>query len=323
MADFNAPESHNNLTPDEQEYLHRVKDLYFNKIKDIMGYELIDHALIFPETESLPELLGQLTELKKCIMSFRPLSPEHLQNLTEVFDIEYTYESNRIEGNTLSLRETSFVINEGLTIRDKSLREHLEAINHQEAINYIREVIADDAPFDERSLKNIHALILHGIDRMSAGSYRSVPVGISGTDIVFPQPFRLQNLMEEFFRFYEENKESMHPAELAAEMHERLVNIHPFIDGNGRTSRLIMNLFLLKAGFPLTIISSDEKNRNIYFDALNQARDESNPEAFKIFIAQNVKKWCFRYLDMLAPSIGEENKNKGYYYFKKIGLYLK
>ena len=278
----------------------------------------LDLLKIWPETDNLPELYDQLTELKACLDSFRPFDTAQTKNLQEVFDTEYTYASNRIEGNTLTLRETSFVINEGLTIRDKSMKDHLEAINHKEAIEFVRELVTKQELLDERNIKLIHALILHAIDRENAGRYRDVAVGISGTDIVFPEPFVVPNLMKDLMHFYEENKEKLHPVQLAAQMHSKLVNIHPFIDGNGRTCRLVMNLILLQNGYPLTIFSPESEDRDRYFDALNKAREHTDEAPFEHFVAENVKLWIIKYLHMLAPNIGESEKNKGYQFFKRI-----
>ena len=268
-------------------------------------------------------MYDQLSDLKRCIDSFRPFESAQMKHLQAIYDTEYTYASNRIEGNTLTLRETSFVINEGLTIRNKSMKEHLEVINHKEAIEFIREIVKKKKVLTERHIKLIHALILYGIDRDNAGVYRTVSVGINGTNIVFPPPYLIPSLMEELMLFYDIHKDSLHPVQLATQMHSKLVNIHPFIDGNGRTCRLIMNLILLQHGYPVTIFSPETEERSVYFDALNIAREENDFIPFECFVADNVKKRIFNYLEMLAPNIGEASKNKGYYFFKKIAPYLK
>ena len=170
--------------------------------------------------------------------SFRPFDPTQLEKLLEAFDIEYTYNSNRIEGNTLTLMETHLVINEGITIAGKPLREHLEATNHQEAIDFIRDLAARAEDVAPNNLKQIHALVLHAIDRPAAGVYRSVPLSIRGSRHVPPQPYMVEKLMEDLFIFYHANKTTMHPDELAAQFHEKLVTVHPFKYGNGRSARL-------------------------------------------------------------------------------------
>jgi Fic family protein len=321
---INNPDPLIQATPEQQQELASIKAHFISLAMKLMDTNQppIDLLEIYPETSSLEELYEQLTDLKKCLDSFRPFNAAQMKNLQEVFDTEYTYASNRIEGNTLTLRETSFVINEGLTIRNKSMKDHLEAINHKEAIEFIRELVTNQEPLTERNIKLIHSLILQGIDRQNAGAYRGVVVGIRGTDIVFPEPYLVPKMMEDLLIFYEENKEELHPVQLAAQMHSKLVNIHPFIDGNGRTCRLVMNLILLQHGYPLTIFSPEEEDRSRYFDSLNQARDMADESPFERFVAENVKHWIIEYLGLLAPNMGQEDESKGYYFFKKVEPYL-
>jgi len=203
---------------------------------------------------ALEKILQEINVLKAEFNQYRNLDNVKIQ---EALAIEYTYESNRIEGNTLTLQETQLVIEKGLTISGKPLKEHLEAINHKEAIDFITDLVKEKEPLNERNLLQIHSIILKSIDKINAGRYRKVPVLISGSTHTPPQPYLVQKLMEDYFLFYEENKSSLHPVVLSAEMHERLVTIHPFIDGNGRTSRLVMNLILLQNGFPIANIKGD------------------------------------------------------------------
>jgi Fic family protein/DNA-binding Xre family transcriptional regulator len=196
-------------------------------------------------SKQLMSRLKILDELSKKWKNIKPLNEIQLRKMEEYFFTSYTYESNRIEGNTLTLQETHLVINEGITIGGKSMREHLELINHREAIDLILDLVRNKIPFNSFRLKQIHQLILKGVDDRNAGVYRSLPVRISGSSHVPPEPFLIEKMMEDYFIFYETQKDILHPVILAAEMHERLVTIHPFIDGNGRTSRLVMNLILL------------------------------------------------------------------------------
>lgn len=212
------------------------------------------------------------------------------EKVAKAFDIEYTYESNKIEGNTLTLQETALVIEKGLTIGGKSLNEHLEAINHAHAIDYIKELAKEKQTITERDLFQIHQLILQGIDNTNAGKYRNVQVLISGAKHIPPQPYLVLKEMEELFIWYNENRGKLHPVELAAEMHERLVTIHPFIDGNGRTSRLLMNLILLQNGFPIAILKGDTESRLKYYGALEAAQIENNKQPFLNLISDNVKE---------------------------------
>ena len=227
---------------------------------------------------------------------------QSLDNFTikEALQTEFLYESNRIEGNTLTLRETHLVINEGMTISGKSMREHLEAINHREAILFIQDIVNKKVHFSEYVLKQIHAIVLYGIDRDNAGVYRKLPVAIAGTKHIPTPPYLLQDLMEDYFRFYDQHYDKLHPVILAAEMHQRLVTIHPFIDGNGRTSRLIMNLILLQYGFPLAIIGGDYESRMAYYDALEKL--QTNNQDFILLIAEKVLFALQRYIRILKPS---------------------
>lgn len=234
------------------------------------------------------EILHEIDNLKKQLDAKRPLPWAQLKKLNEYYKIAYTYESNKIEGNTLTLQETALVIEKGITISGKSVQEHLEAINHAEAVELLLELAQNKTEITESLIKQLHAIILRGIDRENAGRYRKVNVRISGSKHIPPEPYLLPKLMEDYIIFYEEAKSRLHPVVLAAEMHQRLVDIHPFIDGNGRISRLIMNLILLKAGYPITNISGDRNNRLEYYKALESSSVEFNKHAFYAFIANNV-----------------------------------
>ena len=230
------------------------------------------------------------TDLDQLKDKLNHLRQNHSDKVAKAFDIEYTYESNKIEGNTLTLQETALVIEKGLTIGGKSLNEHLEAINHQYAIDYIKELASKKQTFSERDVLQIHQLILQSIDNQNAGKYRNVQVLISGAKHIPPQPFLVPKQMEDLFIWYNENKDQLHPIELSAEMHERLVTIHPFIDGNGRTSRLLMNLILLQNGFPIAILKGDTESRLNYYGALETAQTENNKQPFIDLITENVKE---------------------------------
>ncbi len=157
------------------------------------------------------------------------------------FRVELTYTSNAIEGNTLTRRETALVVEKGLTVGGKSLIEHLEATNHAHALDWVREqVTRQSANLKKEDILHIHDVILKGIDDANAGHYRSVPVRISGSSVVLPNPIKVSDLMQDFAQWLA-NEQGLHPVELVAEAHYRLVTIHPFVDGNGRSARLLMN----------------------------------------------------------------------------------
>jgi Fic family protein len=227
------------------------------------------------------------------------LNPTQLKKLKDYYSGRYTYESNLIEGNTLTFMETNLVINEGLTIAGKSMVEHLEAINHNEAIEYIYQLASSKEDFSKRVLLEIHLLVLKSIDPDNAGRFRSVPVAIRGSQHIPPQPFMIDKLMEEYFLFYKLNRKKLHPIILAAEMHERLVSIHPFIDGNGRTSRLIMNLILLRHGYTITSLKGDPESRINYFKTLEAVQMDNSPELFHRMIMNAVKLSLEDHLSMV------------------------
>ena len=249
-------------------------------------------------SKNLQSLLDQIDVLKSKLDKFRQFDSFRI---AQALELEYTFESNRIEGNTLTLRETDLVINEGLTISGKSMREHLEAINHVEAIGYIKQLMERNFPLTEREVLSVHNLILRGIIPEDAGRYRRVQVMIKGSSHMPPQPFIVPKEMEDYFIWFEENKSKLHPVILAAEMHERLVTIHPFIDGNGRTSRLVMNLILLQNGYVIANIKGDYESRMNYYQSLETAQTSGNKEDFLLFIATIEKECLERYLDIISP----------------------
>lgn len=237
--------------------------------------------------ENIKKLLIEVDVLKEQLSTLRPLPGEALRKIQDALDIEYTYESNRIEGNTLTLQETALVVNEGVTISGKSMREHLEAINHTEAINYIKDIAKRDIEINERTIKEIHSLILHGIDRENAGKYRTVPVMISGSTCMPPQPYLIEKQMEDLMiRFKQMEEEKVHPVLVAAYLHDELVRIHPFIDGNGRTSRLLMNLYLLRNGYVIIILKGSNDAKVGYYKALEKSHAEHLTEDFQQLVVE-------------------------------------
>ncbi|WP_316634613.1 Fic family protein [uncultured Flavobacterium sp.] len=246
---------------------------------------------------TLEKILNEIDILKEKLDTYRQFDS---YKISQALELEYTFESNRIEGNTMTLRETDLVINEGLTISGKSMREHLETINHQEAIGFIKDLMQKNNSLNERDLLSIHNLILRGIIPEDAGRYRKVQVMIKGSSYMPPQPLMVPQEMEEYFIWYEINKNKLHPVILAAEMHERLVTIHPFIDGNGRTSRLIMNLILMQKGYLIANIKGDYENRMQYYQTLEIAQTKKDKEDFLLFIAQIEKESLERYIGILT-----------------------
>ena len=252
-------------------------------------------------SEDMNVMLKEVDVQKEQLSALRPLPEEALKKIQDALDIEYTYESNRIEGNPLTLQETGLVVNEGVTISGKSMREHLEAINHAEAISYIKDIAKQDIEISERTIKEIHALILHGIDRENARSYRTVPVMISGSTHMPPQPYLIEQQMEDFIlRFKQMEAEKVHPVLIAAYLHDELVRIHPFIDGNGRTSRLLMNLYLLRHGYVIITLKGSNDAKVNYYKALEKSHTEQLPEDFKKLVVEAEIAALRKYLSIMA-----------------------
>lgn len=238
--------------------------------------------------------LGQLQGL-------RPLPATSVLKLKEQFGIEMTYNSNAIEGNKLTLKETFLVINEGLTIKGKPLKDHLETKDHYEALNYLYGLIEKDSrhTVSEIFVRTIQQLVVKDTDPEWAGKYRNGNVIITGSNHTPPDPSAIPHLMDDLIKWIEENKKKLHPIELAAIFHHKIVFIHPFFDGNGRTARLVMNLILMQKGYPLVMILKNDRKR--YYDALDKA-DKSQYLPFVRFIAQAVERSLNIYLKTLLPA---------------------
>ena len=231
----------------------------------------------------------------------RPLPTEIVRKLRERMEIEYTYNSNAIEGNTLTHRETQLVIREGITIGGKSLRDHLEAKNHPRAIEYI-ETLKDRAP-KESDILRVHEIIFLGI-LDNTGSYRNSQVFIEGSDYTPPLALEVPNLMSDLIKWLKTNPNELRLIEIAAIFHYKLAAIHPFDDGNGRIARLLMNLLLIKHRYPFTIIRTYDRRR--YYDTLKKA-DNGNLKPFVNFIARCVEESLDLYLSAIAPANGRRH----------------
>jgi Fic family protein len=229
---------------------------------------------------------NKLDGLKQKLDSFRPLPPEIVSNLHEDLVLRWTYHSNAIEGNTLTLKETKVAL-EGITIGGKTIREHFEAINHREAIFFVEDLVKGNESLSEWQIKSIHQLILKNIDDKNAGVYRKTNVIISGADHVPPDALHVESDMQRFITWYQKEGLTLHPIERAARVHADFVKIHPFVDGNGRTSRLLMNLELLKSGFPPVVLPVEK--RLDYYEALDAAHTKNEYEPFLTLISEIVE----------------------------------
>jgi len=253
---------------------------------------------------TLENKLFEIDQLKKELYAYRPLTTEQAKSLKTYFDIELTYNSNAIEGSTISLAETKIILLDGLTIGGKTTREHLEVINHKEAIDSIEEIAKKPTKEITRTeLLNIHAIILRGIDTANAGKYRSVNVYVIQSDDQkhrFPEPYLLPEHKDEFFKWLKET-DNLHPVIFASEAHYRLVSIHPFVDGNGRTSRLLMNLILNQHGCPPANIKMADRAK--YMAAIEKAQRENAKDDFYNLIVDSVKESLEIYLKTIKENI--------------------
>lgn len=242
-------------------------------------------------------MFNKATKMKEKLDLLRPLPSYTVKSIRDKLLLDWTYNSNAIEGNTLTLIETKVVL-EGITIGGKRLREHLEVINHKDAILYVEEIVRNEEKLTEWQIKNIHRLVLKGIDDENAGQYRRQNVIISGAKHVPPDYLVLNDEMHKFIEWYKlKNVKDMHPIERAARVHGEFVKIHPFIDGNGRTARLLLNLELMKSGYPPIIIKNDERIK--YYEALDKAHTMGNYIDFVAMVEQEAENSLNIYLSLI------------------------
>lgn len=253
------------------------------------------------------KIKDRIEEKLALLNSYRPLPHPALRKLREQFEIEMTYNSNAIEGNTLTLKETYLVIKEGITIKGKPLKDHLEARSHKEALDYLYELIGKDKrnTISEVLIRSLNQIVERDIDKGWAGKYRNSSVLIGGTDYKPPEANDVPDMMRKLVLWFKTNRNKLHQVEFASILHHKLVFIHPFFDGNGRTARLAMNVVLMQAGFPLVIILKHDRKK--YYRTLSQA-DKGDYTPFVNFIAQAVERTVDIYLKVLTP--GQKTKEQ-------------
>ncbi len=224
----------------------------------------------------------------------RPLTQGELARLREEFLVEYTYNSNAIEGNTLTLRETAIVLS-GITIDKKPLKEHLEAVGHRDAFLFVEKLVKEKAVFSENVIKQIHSLVL--MDRLEdRGVYRRIPVTIMGVEHEPPQPYLIASKMEELIRKYARNKKTMHIIERVARLHLEFEGIHPFVDGNGRTGRLLLNLELMQNGYPPIDVKFEDRRK--YYDAFESYNKDNDAGPMIMLVARYIEERLNLFLQM-------------------------
>lgn len=243
--------------------------------------------------KSKESILLQIDRKKSELDSRRPLTAGEVERLNEEFIVEYTYNSNAIEGNTLTLRETDLVLR-GLTIDRKPLKDHIEAVGHKEAFEFVSELVKNNVPLSESIIKQVHYLVLAD-KKDDRGVYRRVPVRIMGAQHEPVQPYLIAPKMEQLLRYYAESKE--HIVTKLARFHIEFEGIHPFIDGNGRTGRLLVNLELMKAGYPPIDIKFTD--RIAYYNAFDEYHINHNPSAMENLFAGYINSRLDSYLKML------------------------
>lgn len=227
----------------------------------------------------------------------RPLTQGELERLTEEFVVEYTYNSNAIEGNTLTLRETDMVLR-GLTIGQKPLKEHMEAVGHKEAFDFVQDLVKNQAPLSESIIKQIHYLVLAD-KKDDRGVYRRIPVRIMGAKHEPVQPYLIEPKMEQLLETYRSSTEHIIPR--LARFYIEFEGIHPFIDGNGRTGRLLVNLELMKAGYPPIDIKFAD--RLAYYDAFDEYYIKHKSDAMERLFAGYINERLERYLELRSSTI--------------------
>ncbi|MBU1200175.1 Fic family protein [Patescibacteria group bacterium] len=244
-----------------------------------------------------------LQQKKEQLDAHKPLSPDLVTNLQNWFKIELTYTSNAIEGNTLSRAETALVVEKNLTVEGKTIQEHQEAINHAQAFNWVTQRInTKKQEITENTILDIHQLILQKNDDINAGRYRTIPVRIAGSTVIMPNPAKVPQLMSKFINWIKQSNN--HPLTTAVDAHLKLVSIHPFADGNGRTARLLMNLLLMQNGYPPAIIRKEDRRR--YINSIEKAQLGGSLSDYY----QLMYKAVDRSLDIYLSTLNNKDKEK-------------
>lgn len=246
-------------------------------------------------------LLRRINDKFKVVHAKRPLSKNIVNKLKNQLAMELTFNSNAIEGNKLTLKETYLVINDGLTVKGKSLKDHLEAKNHNEAIHFLEDLIEykKRQTISEQLIRSIQKIIIKDIEDPEAGKYRNGHVMITGSKHKPPNASEIPHLMHDFINWAKKNYKKMNPIILAARAHHKLVHIHPFTDGNGRTARLFMNVILMQHGYPMVIILKNERKK--YYSALEKA-DKGHFDDIEKLIAQAVERSLNIYIQAIQST---------------------
>ncbi len=225
------------------------------------------------DINDLQASIERLEDKKKILDAKRPMVQVALEKLRVALNVEWTYNSNSIEGNTLTLNETRIVLEDGMTVKGKSMREHFEVTNHHDAISHLEQLVLSDTPILEHEILHLHSMVMLRLEKDFAGRLRNSGVRIVGANFTPPNALKVPDLLTELIAFVNTNEMGLSPIVLASVFHHRFVWVHPFFDGNGRTVRLVMNLLLMRKGYPPAIILKNDRKK--YYDALNRANGGS------------------------------------------------
>lgn len=265
-------------------------------------------ATLITESQTMPmeTLLADIAAKKEQLDALRPLSAAALRALQKAYDVDLTYSSNAIEGNTLTLRETAEVIEHGITVGGKPLRDHLEAVDHYDALQWMRELAGKDTLLNEDTVKELHRRVVFRSQPDIGGRYSTAPRRVAGSNAIFPNPAKIPALMRQFGD--ELTNRDTAPA-ASFEAHYRLVAIHPFADGNGRTARLLMNLLLLRGGYPPVAVQPVQRAE--YLDTLEHASLTDDLAPFQTFMHERLDATLGEYVGalkeaQLGPSFSDE-----------------
>ena len=284
-------------------------------IKKYCGCDLSSLLNTYLKMSQLSKI-EQINKLKNWLNSFRPFSPQIVAELKKVYDVGFTYNSNAIEGNTLTQSETELVLTKGITVGGKTLEEHLEVVGHKEAIDYVETLAQQNATINQWEIKQIHNLILRKINPLEAGSYRSLDVRAAGTNYLYPEHYLISQMMSDFVAWLNsEEALKLHPVEYAATAHYRFVSIHPFRDGNGRTARLLMNLLLIRAGYPIVIINNQIRNDYINALAYGQQNQDDLTQLLALVYDATISS-LVETLRLIATAA--DNKDKGESFYREM-----
>ncbi len=239
-------------------------------------------------------MIERIHAKKQKLDSLRPLSPEALSRLEKWYDVELTYTSNAIEGNTLTRQETALVLEKGITVRGKPLKDHEEAVDHLDALLFVKELVQEERPITEADIRDIHRLVVGRTLKSEAGRYSQHPRRIAGSQVIFPNPAKIPALMGKFSEWL---SIASNTPETALETHLRLISIHPFSDGNGRAARLLMNLILMRGGYPPLVIRPED--RPDYLDAIESFQLREEKELYNTFMLKRLESSLDDYLEFL------------------------